>query len=151
MFDSEFESWWEQRKNFLLRVNFVCWLLFDVHLTSMLLQWHIKDPGHSAKSASGRLHLNMHTPLIQRSRSGLTTLLCRYSVGTYQEMSSNTTHQGTLSHSCFSSLSGISVRYLISTKKKKMQAGNELSSILPKSLHVWTNPHTDTQTEIWVP
>ena len=41
-----------------------------------LLQWHIKDPGHSAKSAGGRLHLNTHTPLTQQSRNGLTMPLC---------------------------------------------------------------------------
>ena len=29
----------------------------------MLPQQHVKDPGHSAKSAAGRLHLNMHKPL----------------------------------------------------------------------------------------
>ena len=29
----------------------------------MLPQWHVKDPGHSAESADGRLHLNTHTPL----------------------------------------------------------------------------------------
>ena len=28
----------------------------------MLLQWHIEDPGHSAKSAGARIHLNTHTP-----------------------------------------------------------------------------------------
>ena len=27
-----------------------------------LLQLHVKDPGHSAKSAGGRLHQNTHTP-----------------------------------------------------------------------------------------
>ena len=27
-------------------------------------QWHVKDPGHSAKSAGGRLQLNMHAPYI---------------------------------------------------------------------------------------
>ena len=42
--------------------------------TPVLPQWHVKDPGHSAKSAGGRLHLNTHTPLTQRSRSGLTML-----------------------------------------------------------------------------
>ena len=26
--------------------------------TPVLLQWHVKDPGHPAKSAGGRLHLN---------------------------------------------------------------------------------------------
>ena len=59
----------------------------------MLPQWHVKDPGHSAKSAGGRLHLNMHTPLTQRSWSGLTMLLPSHSVGTHQEMSSHATRQ----------------------------------------------------------
>ena len=31
---------------------------------SVPLQWHIKDPGHSAKRAGGRLQLNMHAPCI---------------------------------------------------------------------------------------
>ena len=31
------------------------------HVTT-LRQWHVKDPGHSAKRAGGRLHLNTHTP-----------------------------------------------------------------------------------------
>ena len=47
-------------------------LLFGVHSTPVLLQWHVKDPGHSAKSAGDRLHLNMLTSLIQWSGSGLT-------------------------------------------------------------------------------
>ena len=34
-----------------------------VRSTPVLPQWHIKDPGHSAKSAGGRLHLKKHTPL----------------------------------------------------------------------------------------
>ena len=29
----------------------------------MLPRWHVKDPGHSANSAGGRLHLNGHIPL----------------------------------------------------------------------------------------
>ena len=45
---------------FLSRVNFVCRLLFGVLSTHVLPQWHVKDPGHSAKSAGGRLHLNSH-------------------------------------------------------------------------------------------
>ena len=48
----------------------------------MLPQRHVKDPGHSAKSADGRLHLNTHTPLTQWSQSGL-TVLSRHSGGTY--------------------------------------------------------------------
>ena len=38
----------------------------------VLPQWQAKDPGHSANSAGGRLHLNTHTPMTQRSRSRLT-------------------------------------------------------------------------------
>ena len=62
--------------------------------------------------------------------------LSRQSVGTYQEMSSHGTHQGTLGHSHLSSLShcgliwpksGISARQLISTfEKKKAQVGKDL-------------------------
>ena len=51
------------RRIFFSRVNFVCWLLFDVRSTPVLPQWHVKGPGHSAKSAGGTLHLNTHTPL----------------------------------------------------------------------------------------
>ena len=90
----------------------------------MLPQWHGKDPGHSAKSAGGRLHVNTHTPLTQRSLRELTMPLSRHSVETYQEMSSHATRQGTSDQS--SQLaeplwtdpgvkSGISVRELIST------------------------------------
>ena len=46
-------------------------------------KWQVKDSGHSARSAEGRLHLNRHTPLAKRSRSGL-IMLSRHSVGTYQ-------------------------------------------------------------------
>ena len=55
-------------------------LSFSPHLP----QRHIKKKkaGHSAKSAGGRFHLNMHTPLTQWSQSGL-TMLSRQSVGTY--------------------------------------------------------------------
>ena len=60
--------------------------------------------GHSAKSADDRLHPNTHTPLTQRSRSGL-SVLSKHSVGTIREMSSHATRQGTLGHSRLSSLS----------------------------------------------
>ena len=62
-------------------------------------QWHVKDPGHSAKSAGGRLHLNTHTPLTKRSQSGLTMPLSRHSEGTDQETSSHATRQGILFYS----------------------------------------------------
>ena len=50
---------------FSSRVNFACCLLFGVCSTPVLPQWHIKDPGHSAKSAGGRLQLNTHAPVTQ--------------------------------------------------------------------------------------
>ena len=37
---------------------------FGIHSTPVLPQKHLKDPSHSAKSAGGRLQLNMHTPYI---------------------------------------------------------------------------------------
>ena len=43
----------------------------------MLPQWYIEDPGHSAKSAGGRIHLNMRTTLTQQQFPGIG--------GTYQE------------------------------------------------------------------
>ena len=89
----------------LSRVNFVCWLLFGVRSTPLLQQWHVKDPGHSAKSAGGRLHRNTYTPLTWRSRCGLTMSLSRHSVGTNPETSSHATCRGTFSHSRLRSLS----------------------------------------------
>ena len=106
----------------------------------VLPQWHGKDPGHSAKSAGDRLHLTTHTPLIQRSRSGLTIPLSGRSVGTYPETSSHATRQGILGLSRLSSMSHcgliLALRVkLVGTsysplnkekkKKKKKSAGGE--------------------------
>ena len=104
----------------------MCRLLFDVRSIPVLPQWHVKDPDHFAKSAGGRLHLNTHTPLTQRSRSGPTMPLSADSAGTSPETSSHATCQGTFGHSRLSSLShcmwtdpsiksGMSVRELIFT------------------------------------
>ena len=128
-----------------------CRSSIEVSIPSPVLpQWHVKDPGHSAKSAGGRLHLNTHTPLAQRSQNGLTMPLSRHSVGSYQETSSHVTRKGTLGHSRLRLAeplwtepglkSGISIRELISTLKKKTQARNELSNILPKISHVRKKP-----------
>ena len=51
------------------------------------------------------LHLNTHTPLTQRSRSGLTMPLSRHSVGNYPETSWHATCQETFGRSCLSPLS----------------------------------------------
>ena len=84
-----------------------------------------------------------HTPLTQRSLSGLIMPLSRYSVGTYQETSSHATRQRTPGHSRLSSLSHcglilaqlvelVCASYLHFKKKKKRGGGDELSNILPK-------------------
>ena len=64
---------------FFSRVNFLCCCLFNIRFTPVLPLWHLKDPGHSARSVGGRLHLNTHTSLTQGQ-----TMLSRYSLGTYQ-------------------------------------------------------------------
>ena len=61
----------------------LCAESFGVRSTPVLPQWHVKYPGHSAKSAGGRLHLTMHTPLIPRGGIELTMPLSRHSVETY--------------------------------------------------------------------
>ena len=42
---------------FLFQSQLCVLTLIRVRSTPVLLQWHVKDPGHSAKSAGGRLHL----------------------------------------------------------------------------------------------
>ena len=49
------------RRMFSFRVNFVCWLLVGVRSTPVLPQRQVKNPGHSATIASGRLHKNTHS------------------------------------------------------------------------------------------
>ena len=105
--DQKIASWNPSRSSrriFFSRVNFVCWLIRCPFRPCVTAVAH-KRPCSPARSAGGRLHLNMQAPLTQQSWSGLTMPPSRHSVGTYQETSSHATHQGTLSHSCLSSLS----------------------------------------------
>ena len=99
---------------FFSKANFVCWLLFGVRSTSVLSQWHAKDPGHSAKM--------LVTGYVRPQSSQLAEPLW--------------TDSGLKS--------GIGVRELISTqekkKKKKSQAGNEWSNILIKSSQARKEP-----------
>ena len=44
-------------------INFLC-SYFSTPYTPILSQWHVKYPGHSAKSAGGRLQLNRHAPYV---------------------------------------------------------------------------------------
>ena len=88
--DTALNSWvtslnpgWSGGTIFFSGVKVLCWLLFGVRSVPVSPQWHVQDPGHSWKSAGGSLHLNVHTPLTQRSRSGL-TMLFMHNVGTYQ-------------------------------------------------------------------
>ena len=97
----------------------------------MLSQWHVKDPSSSAKSAGGRIHLNTRRLLTQRSRTGLTMLLSRHSVGTYQgnELSRNSSGNARPQSSQLaepmwtdpSLKSGTGVHEPISTEKRKTE------------------------------
>ena len=37
---------------------------FGIRSSPVLTQWHVKDPGHSAKSGGGGLQLNTHSPYV---------------------------------------------------------------------------------------
>ena len=101
----EFESRQELRENFLLQSQLCVLTLIRCPFHPFVTAVARKRPRSFCQSAGGRLHLNTHTPLTQRSRSGLIMSLSRNSVGTYPEMSSHATCQGTLGHSNLSSLS----------------------------------------------
>ena len=125
----------ERRENFLLQGQLCGPCLFGVRSTSVLPQWRVKDPGYSGKSTGGRLHLNTHTPLTQRSRSGLTMPLSRHSVGI--ELTRNSSRNSRSQSSQLAEplwtgpdlKSGISVRELISAEKKKKKRRRGMNSI----------------------
>ena len=114
---------------FFSRVNIACWPLFGVYSTPVLLQWHVKDPSHSANSAGGRLHLNMQYTLdpsksewadyvgVQAQCGNLAgnKLTCNSSANTQLQSSQLAEPLWTDP----SLKSGLSVRKLISTLKKK--------------------------------
>ena len=134
-------------------VNFVCWLLFGVRSTPVLPQWHVKDPGHSAKSA-WRQVTPRHAYTLDPTKSewadyAAVQAYCGKLSGNEitRNSSGNTRPQSSqLSEPLWVDLglkSGNSGRDLLSTekkKKKKSQAGNGLSNIFPKSSHVRKKP-----------
>ena len=54
-----FEFRQERRENFLLQGQLSVLTYIGIRSTPV---YHVKDPGHSAKSVGGRLQLNMHAP-----------------------------------------------------------------------------------------
>ena len=112
----------------------------------MLPLWHVKKPGHSAKSASGRLHLNTHTLDPTKSEwadYAAVQAWCENLSG--NELSLNAPgnippQSSQLAEPLWTDpgiKSDISVRELISTsKQKKAQSGNEWSNFLQKSSQV---------------
>ena len=58
-----FESRQERQENFLFQGQLSVLTHFGIRSTPVLLQEHVKDPSHSAKSAGGRLQLNTYTYL----------------------------------------------------------------------------------------
>ena len=60
-----FESLWERQEKFLLQGQLS--VLFPISVSvppPVLPQQNVIDPGHSAKSAGGRLQLNTHSPYL---------------------------------------------------------------------------------------
>ena len=55
---------WSGGRIFFSWVNFLCWLLFRYPFHPRVTAVARKRPGHSAKSAGGRLQLNTHTPYV---------------------------------------------------------------------------------------
>ena len=107
----------------------------------MLPQWHVEDPGYSAKSAGGRLNLNTHTPLTQRYYAAVQAQCRNLSKNEVRRnLSGNTRPQSSkladLPWTDPGIKTGISVHDLFPLKRKeeKAQAGNEWSNILPKIL-----------------
>ena len=101
---------------------------YSVSLPPLCYADACKRPSHFAKSAGGRLHLNMHTPFTHQSWSGLTMPLSRQcgdlsgnkltcnSSGNTRPQSSQLAEPPWTDPDL---KSGISLRKLISTLKKK--------------------------------
>ena len=148
---------------FFSRVNFLCSSSFGVRSTPVLQQWHVKDPGYSAKSAGGRLHLHTQTPLT-KWKLELADCAVRHSVETYKGKRAQT--QLVRKHSA----TVVSARWAIvdwswpkkmeavcaswspllkkrrkkkkekKKKRKKAQAGNESSNLPQKSSQTSKKP-----------
>ena len=119
------------------RVAFLCWISFSVCSTPVLLQWHEKDPDHSAESAGGRLP---HACTFD-SQSGL-TMLFGHSRGTCHGNKLTCNSSGSacpVVSACWANVdwflaseNGIDAHELISNQKTtttKMQAGNDLLNL----------------------
>ena len=154
---------------FFSRVNFVCWLLFSVLSTLVLLQWLVKYPNHSGQSADGRLRWNTHTPLdpTKLEWADYATLqtwcwnlsgneLTRNLSGNIRPQSSQLA-EPLWTDPCIKI--GIRVLVLISTLKKKQKtwAWCEWLNILQKSLQARKKPppttsdhaHSNRQYVVW--
>ena len=92
----EFESRQERREDFLLQSQLclltLIWCPYQPRVTAVAR----KRPRSFCQKCKWQIHLNTHTLLSQRSRSGLTMPLSRHSVGIYPETNSHATCQGTL-------------------------------------------------------
>ena len=94
---------WSSGRIFFSRANFLCWLLFGVCSTPMLLTAACKRSQSFCQKC--RWQVTPKNAYTFDPTSGLTMPISRHSVGTYEDTSSHATHQETLGHSCLSSLS----------------------------------------------
>ena len=98
-------------------------LCADSYSVSVPPPCYRSSPGHSAESAGGRLHLNTHTPMIQRSRADYSAVQAQCGNLSGNELTRNSSRNTRPQSSQLaeplwtdpSLKSGISVRELIST------------------------------------
>ena len=135
---------------FFCRVNFACWFLFGVRSTPRVTAVTCKRPRSFCQKCRWQVKLkhaytldptklewaDYATVQAQCGNQSGNELTCNWS-GNTQSQSSQ------LAEPLWTDpgiKSGISVRKLISTLKKKVQAGNELLNIPPKFLHTRKKP-----------
>ena len=85
----EFESRQKRRENFLLQSQLCVLTLIRCPFHSRVTAAARKRPRSFWQKCRWQVNLNTHTPLTQRSRSGMTMPLSRNSVGTYPETNSH--------------------------------------------------------------
>ena len=101
----KFKFWQERQENFLLQCQLCVLTLIQCPFHPRVTAVVHKRPWSFSQKCRWQVNLNTHTLLTQQTRIGLTMLLSRHSVGTYQETSSHATRQVTLGHCRLSSLS----------------------------------------------
>ena len=111
---------------------------FGICSTPVLPQYHVKDPGHSAKSAGGRLQLNTHAPYVCGfAWSDVTYGVWLYGVhGTRRDGSSFTWHHVTTKQPHFGGYSKHAIKSLsLIMQQKRSESARQRKIALYRSDH----------------